>query len=135
MGRASREDARELPVQVRPAGAALVTMSCRGYSASSRAGRAPFGGLGNTMMRRAMIEGKCGLPTLRYVPAEATTPARTGRAPWWRLGTTMMRRMIGRYKGFRCAWMGRASRMSSCVPPSFPRRYFHLLVSDSFYVL
>ena len=35
--------------------------------------------LGVTMMRWAMIEGKCGLPALRYVPAEATAPACAGR--------------------------------------------------------
>ncbi len=61
----------------------------------------PSSGLGVTMMRRAMIAGKCGLPTLRYVPAEATTPAKTGRAPWWRLGIDMMRRVSGRYKGVK----------------------------------
>ncbi len=59
-------------------------------------------------MGRAMIEGKCGLPTLPRCLAEATTPAKTDRAPLSgvRLGTTIMRLMIGRYKGFRCAHRG-----------------------------
>ncbi len=41
----------------------------------------PSTGLGVTMMRWAMIEGKCGLLALPRCLAEATTPAKTGRAP------------------------------------------------------
>ncbi len=59
------------------------------------------------MMRRAMIEGKCGLPALsRVIPPRRQRQLEDGpRVPGWRLGTTMMRRMIGRYKGCRCAGM------------------------------
>ena len=37
--------------------------------------------LGSTKMRRARIDGKCGLLALPRCLAEATTPAKTGRAP------------------------------------------------------
>ncbi len=64
--------------------------------------------LGVTMMRRSMIAGKCGLPVqCPYLPRPQHRLGRAAR-PAMSLGTTMMRRMIGRYKGFRCARMGRA---------------------------
>ncbi len=61
------------------------------------------------MMRRAMIEGKCGLLALAR-PMDAEEQHQLNfkdrpRALVNSLGTTMMRRMIGRYKGFRCARM------------------------------
>ncbi len=71
--------------------------------------------LGIKKMGRVMIEGKCGLPALPRCLAEATTPAKTGRTPFGGLGNNMMRRMIGRYKGCRCARMGRASRGAGAV--------------------
>ncbi len=70
--------------------------------------------LGINKMGRAMIEGKCGLPTLAC-PCRGNSVSLKGgpRTPERRLGNTMMRRMIGRYKGFQCAWIGRASRVAS----------------------
>ncbi len=68
------------------------------------------------MMRRAMIEGKCGLLALCVSESRGHSTSWDGpRALDTRLGTTMMRRMIGRYKGCRCARMGRASRGAGAV--------------------
>ncbi len=61
-------------------------------------------------MGRAMIEGKCGLLVLCVSRSRGYSTSWNGpRALDRCLGNTMMRRMIGRYKGPRCARMGRAS--------------------------
>ena len=58
------------------------------------------------MMRRAMIEGKCGLLARRIWEPRQQRQLKDGpRALQSGLGNTMMRLMIGRYKGCRCARM------------------------------
>ncbi len=75
--------ARELPVQVRPAGAVTSGgKSGRGYSASLRRGRSARDKSPRHQQNGSGDDRRQVRPAgAAYVPAEVTTPAKTGRAP------------------------------------------------------
>ncbi len=78
-----RPRARELPVQVRPAGAVTSGgKSGRGYSASLRRGRSARDKSPRHQQNGSGDDRRQVRPAgAAYVPAEVTTPAKTGRAP------------------------------------------------------